>query len=285
MKFSERQGLVKVRSVLQSEGITDAIRNGLWDGIHLHLLSNDVQEWRLVEDVKYGDILRRLWHLYFKKPIDLMPDSYRSAMAEVRQYFFKCVWFEVFDFVEFITEDLQQFDERIGTSFRTFVNNVLERELSAYRLVDSQFTPITSEEEIASIENALNNTSAMVGPHAHLKSALALLANRDKPDYRNSVKESISAVESIAKLLTGQPKATLGEALQKLEAGGLIHPALKKSLSALYGYTSDADGIRHAMLDEPKLGLTDAKFMLVSCTGFINYLVAKAAEGGIAIKT
>ena len=53
---------------------------------------------------------------------------------------------------------------------------------------------------------------------------------------------------------------------------------MKASLSSLYGYTSDADGIRHAMLDEPSLSFTDAKFMLVVCTAFVNYLTGKLAE-------
>lgn len=60
-----------------------------------------------------------------------------------------------------------------------------------------------------------------------------------------------------------------------------MHPALKGSFEKLYGYTSDAEGIRHALLDEPNLDFEDAKFMLVSCSAFVNYLKAKAAKAGI----
>jgi hypothetical protein len=42
-----------------------------------------------------------------------------------------------------------------------------------------------------------------------------------------------------------------------------------------------ADGIRHALLEESTLDLDDAKFMLVSCSGFVNYLAAKAAKAGV----
>jgi hypothetical protein len=55
-----------------------------------------------------------------------------------------------------------------------------------------------------------------------------------------------------------------------------MHPALNRSLSALYGYTSDANGIRHALLDESSLDFVDAKFMLVACAAFVNYLIGKA---------
>jgi hypothetical protein len=158
----------------------------------------------------------------------------------------------------------------------------LERELSAYRFVGNQITQITSETEISAIEEALTESQRLRPVNEHLVTALNFLADRATPDYRNSIKESISAVESLCNLITGG-KDSLGEALNKLEKSVPIHPALKKGFSAIYGYTSDAGGIRHALLDEPSLNFDDAKFMLVSCSGFINYLLAKAATAGITL--
>ena len=112
---------------------------------------------------------------------------------------------------------------------------------------------------------------------------MELLSDRKNPDYRNSIKESISAVESFCKLLTKNEKATLGEALKVLEDKYELHPALKSSFSHLYGYTSDADGIRHCLIDQPNLSFEDAKFMLVSCSAFINYLVTKTSKAGLKI--
>ena len=149
--------------------------------------------------------------------------------------------------------------------------------------MNKQIVEITADEEIQSIEEAMSNTSKLKGVQAHLKTALSLLAIKN-PDFRNSIKESISAVEAISQILTGDEKTTLGAALKTFEEKAILHPALKKSLSSLYGYTSDAEGIRHAMLEEPKLTFNDAKFMLVSCTAFTNYLICKAVEVGIKIK-
>jgi hypothetical protein len=56
---------------------------------------------------------------------------------------------------------------------------------------------------------------------------------------------------------------------------------LKTSFSALYDYTSDADGIRHGMLDEPELSFVDAKYMLIVCSGFINYVTGKLSESEV----
>jgi hypothetical protein len=111
-----------------------------------------------------------------------------------------------------------------------FCNMILEREMSAYRFVDGVVVQLTAEEEIAEIEQVLNAPVPLKPVSTHLRTALDLLSDRTKPDYRNSIKESISAVESICNLITGG-KDTLGDALKKVETTVAIHPALKKASS------------------------------------------------------
>ena len=73
------------------------------------------------------------------------------------------------------------------------------------------------------------------------------------------------------------------DALKKLDDSLNIHSALKSAYSKLYGYTSDKDGIRHSILEEPNLSFSDAKYMLVSCSAFINYLIGKYAENNMEL--
>ena len=71
-------------------------------------------------------------------------------------------------------------------------------------------------------------------------------------------------------------QATLGAALKKLKENGIhIHSAMEKAFSSLYGYTSDENGIRHGGIDFKNAPAEDAKFMLVACSAFINYLIEK----------
>jgi hypothetical protein len=105
---------------------------------------------------------------------------------------------------------------------------------------------------------------------------MRLLSDRKAPDYRNSIKEAISAVEAVCQLVTGSQKMSLGEALKKMEPKLNLHPAMREAFLKLYGYTSDAEGIRHALLDESSLKFEDAKYMVVTCSAFVNYLVAKS---------
>jgi hypothetical protein len=87
----------------------------------------------------------------------------------------------------------------------------------------------------------------------------------------------------LSKIISGLPKATLGPALSAVEKKTELHAVLKEAFQKLYGYTNDAQGIRHALMDEPTLDIEDAKFMLVSCSAFVNYLVVKAQKAGIKL--
>ena len=68
--------------------------------------------------------------------------------------------------------------------------------------------------------------------------------------------------------------------LKKLEDKGIeIHKGLKSAFNKLYGYTSDANGIRHAGdIGGSSSTFEEAKFMLVTCCAFINYLTALNAD-------
>lgn len=221
----------------------------------------------------------KLWVNYFKYPLDEIPLNWGGVKKSLRKYFFSCSWFEVYDFIEFVASNYRF--SSVSESFRTDCNYFLETELSGYRFVGEQIVPITSKEEIVEIEEALQVPKSLEPVSIHLKSALDKFSDKKSPDYRNSIKESVSAVEAMSNLIAGKNKATLGEALKKITDKVELHPALYKSFNSLYGYTSDADGIRHALLEEAKLDSEDAKFMLVACSAFINYLKVKASKAGI----
>ncbi len=160
-----------------------------------------------------------------------------------------------------------------------YMNIVFKKEYVGYRFIDGYISPISDEEEIQAIEGALANPYYSV--REHITKANRLLSDRDKPDYENSIKESISAVEAICEVLTGVQgkEASLGKLLKKLEDNGVvIHSGLKSAFNVLYGYTSNANGIRHAGdIGGPASTFEEAKFMLVACSAFINYLIGVSA--------
>lgn len=85
-------------------------------------------------------------------------------------------------------------------------------------------------------------------------------------------------MESICKQLTNDKSGGLEKAIEKLSQNVTIHQALKQGFLKLYGYTSNEDGIRHAILESSDIGFPEAKYMLVSCSAFVNFLIEKAKE-------
>ena len=188
-------------------------------------------------------------------------------------------WNEVYDLVEAIARISAQLAR--DHEFPAFCDYILRREMSGWRFSGTTLVQITDTEELQAVHDASNLPTPFQAVRVHIARGVVLFSDRKSPDYRNSIKESISAVEAMCKIITGQDDATLGQALNKLQEKGIaLHSALKKSSSSLYGYTSDAEGIRHALLEESTLDFDDAKFMLVSCSAFVNYLAAKASKAG-----
>ena len=97
-------------------------------------------------------------------------------------------------------------------------------------------------------------------------------------NWSGSIRESIHAVESVARLLEPAGK-TLGGALKKLESNGHLHTALKDAFLKLYGYTNGEHGVRHALVFEDKANVdeADALFMLGACASFVSYLLARSS--------
>lgn len=288
-RFSERMGFRPVKSVIQVDSMDADLRTSLWNVLTLYCWNRlvDPQQGLYTRESGASSLAIAIWRDFMKLPLQDIPMWWSHTLEYLRQYYFGLAWDEVYDFVEFVAQSFGQ-----GPWQREFIdacNKVLERELSGYRFVGDEIVPITNEQEIEAIDTAIGTaqTSNLLNPVAlHLKAALSALADRSSPDYRTSVKESISAVEAICQRILGDDKATLGAALARIESQHKLpmHHNLKEAFNQLYKYTSDADGIRHAMKDEPNVDIEDALFMLVSCSAFVNYLIAKAEKAGIDLK-
>ena len=282
MRFSQRIGLRPIKSIIQKDSMDEDLRNGLWNAFQVAVLDVLDGHCDWISGSPYEQLFRKLWSDFFKYPLDTLNDHWKTTRERIRKGYFEVKWYDVYDFIEFIAQNLSGPEKEI---FVGICNSDLEKELSAYRFIGDNIGEITSEAEISAIEAALADSSPFTGINGHLQSALKKFTDRKNPDYRNSIKESISAVEGMARLITGDPKATLGKAIKRLKDNGLVlHPALEDAWSKLYGYTSDAGGIRHAMLKESTIRSSDAKYMLVSCSAFVSYLLELSREAGLKLR-
>lgn len=282
LSFSQRMGLKSIKSLIQTDSMDKDLRTALWNVLHENI-------WTKVQISEYGDLIKKdhisvylikLWKDFYKLPLHNLP-SWSELFDVIQSFYSRSPWNEVYDFIEFTVQNMPI------DSLSDKINEVLKRELSAYRLVDKELLKITADEEVEEIEQATQINSTTHYASTHIKEALKLLADKKNPDYRNSIKESISAVEAICTAITkasGNDMSTLGAALKAIEKEGHIelHPALKGAFDKLYGYTSD-DGIRHFLKNDKEVNFEDAKFMLVACSAFVNYLTEKSGKAGISL--
>lgn len=284
MNFSQRIGVVPATKQLQIDSIDEDLRNGLWNVLKLAILDNLSTSRYGGEESEFDVFCKILWHSLYKLAIDRIPSNSFRAEEQIRDTYFNSQWYQIYDLIDFIACINPEVLDLKYDQFKNSCNNIFEREFSGYRFINNQISPITNNNEIGEIENAIDQAgsfTALQGANIHLKSALGKLSDRNAPDYRNSIKESISAIESVAKAISGNKKDSLAGAIDKIKGKIKIHPALERGFKQLYGYTSDSDGIRHALMDEGTCDFEDAKYMLVSCSAFINYLIVKAQKAGI----
>lgn len=278
--FSERNGYIKPSDVIIRERITPEIENAIcscYDRL------SDSHSGLSLRGGHIESLEKYLW-VYFLNKRESKFYCNNGYYLSAIPFFEDCdnEWYSKLDLVEFIIGYLDSKSSQnsifysIMNRYIDELNSEFKRHNFAYRIIDKKIVEITSENEIISIETALATSSKNV--LLHLNKALELYSLRPVGDFRNSIKEAISAVEAYCREKTNEE--TLGKALNKLEGSGLTIPKmLKVAFEKLYAYTNQPDtGIRHALMDDEGKytpSSEEALFMLVSCSSFLNYLNSK----------
>lgn len=279
--FSERYNYVKINDVIIREKITPEIQNAICS------CYDKLQGFFIDSGIYYGDpyidMEKYLWTYFLnQREGNFNVGSRYHIVATQFIEDVKNPWYRKLDLIEFTIKYLYTIDAKYDRRmfvFHSFVNQLnyeFKRLNFAYRVVNTEIVEITSEEELDAVESSIHDSPSNI--KMHLNKALELYAQRPVGDYRNSIKESISAIEAYCREITGEK--TLGEALNKINNKGLVIPQiLKVAFEKLYAYTNQPDtGIRHALMDESGTytpAAEEALFMLVSCSSFINYLNKK----------
>ncbi len=288
MRFSDRIGVTQPVLSLHLDSISTELRVSLWN------LFVDLYDGR---DEGYWKKIAEHVAKYFRKfPVDDLPYNHWELRDWLKEYFFGLSWYDAYNLLEFIVNNHGvATEDRSGRRYDVYrhpvstemleaaVNRILERERSGYRFIAHVLSPISEQVELEEVQKAATELrgSGLDGARKHIQTALDLFSKRPNPDYRNAIKEAISAIESIAKQVAAHKGDGLTPALRALEEKAGLHGALRSAFEKLYGYTSDESGIRHAILDDPTVGFEEAKYMIVACSAFANYLAAKAEKAGL----
>jgi len=268
--FSQRTGHAAIPPQLKIGEISQELRRFLHYAIlkDLEADTRDGYSEPYLDD-RWSLIARDMWVRVAKQPADSFP-GYTWTRNYIKATIEGGPLPEAFDLVEFIVRHKNFEAEPRDEVAQAFVDA-----RSAYRLYNKAIVVVGTEEQAAAFAKAIADAEgrSATGARKHLIDAGALLR---KGDWAGSVRDSIHAVESVAVLLT-PTENTLGAALKVLDKQGHLHGSLKAAFDKLYGYSSDQEGVRHALVfdGEANVDETDALFMLGACASFVSYLLAR----------
>ena len=284
--FSDRNNIETLNTIIQTSDFDERTRTCLLNEIKLFfkIIQKNYNQHDYKNGNKFTNFINCLLRDVYAQEVNYNIEEYNESWI-VETFLKPTILYDkynkVLDVIEFIANDLtiRYLQEYEKNDIYEHFNKTFKEEYIGYRFVNGEIIPITNEIEIKEIEQAIQHSEYQI-VKKHLDKAIKIFANREKPDYDNVIKESITAVEAMCQIITNNEKSTLGEALKHLKENNVIIPsALKEAFSKLYGYTSDTNGIRHANgIGEKNSTIEEAQFMLITCSAFINYLIAQYSK-------
>ena len=287
LSFSQAQGYEEISGPLRLGELPDDARTGIWNTFFpsmrqvLQRAGRHAPRQIVRLDGKWHDILQAMHTDFHKLPLDEWTAAFETNRSMLREYIETWPFNKVFDLIQFVLRHPKCPPGFIRDMKRTFAECRLAYTIDAGP--PPTILPAVTPEEGDAVVGALRTLrdAGLDGSAAHLRKAAACI---NAGDCAGSVRESIHAVESVARQLDPNAAQALGPALNALEKRGALHPALKDAFSKLYGYTSDEQGVRHALLDrsDAQVGQDEAVFMLGACASFASYLWRKHVAGASA---
>lgn len=271
--FSQRYGYVTVTEVVQTKDLNHRTRMDLWNLV----IYPYVRPWQEWDEPGLTPLGQTLWTEFLGEAIHR-----RSHMSELQELIYAEVlnspFHRVFDLLEHLAEQLfdPEYDpfSQDGEQYIDECNRIFAKHLVQFRFVNISIVPTSSNEEVRSIEQAVNRDGS---PAWHLRKALGFLSDYSRPDYENSAKESISAVEALLWDITG--KKTLGESLNTLKHDSLVPNDIISAWEKIYKWTNVTGGVRHCAKDKlPSVDQAMAMYLLVTSSAFVNFVQARRQD-------
>src|SRR5207237_39159 len=110
------------------------------------------------------------------------------------------------------------------------------------------------------------------GPRGQWERATALVRS-ERPNVFAAAKEAIGAVEGLARIVIGSPKATLGDAINTLRTTKRLHSSTARSLDAFWATANTVPGLRHGTRTTESLTDIEAQYLIDSAEAAIQLLV------------
>lgn len=199
-----------------------------------------------------------------------------NVEREVERLLYNAAWYRVYDFVEavyrYATELWQQL-ERLAKAWQREVNDYFLETGVGWQLVDGRLEIRGPEGFEAATRGAVRaleeNDQSTAGSEIH--EAIQDLSRRPDPDLTGAVQHAMAALECVAREVTGDSKATLGEIIKKFPDA--IPKPLDSAIAKAWGFASEQG--RH--IREGRAPERDEAELIVGMAATLcTYLVRKA---------
>ncbi len=278
--FSERMGL-KAKKIMQIDTMDQELRTALHNAIRTFEELNGCHSNYSVDFVHLKPIYALMWTDFFNRDKDqILYLGENRIIQEVKKLWMKLPWNKSYDYCEcyyelfpLMTKPNQAEDIRI---LEHSYNYELEKHNSAYRFCAGKFIPITNDIELESVADAAETGYENVD--THMINAIEAFSEKVNTNYEIVIHHAITAAEAAAGVASKSEGKSLNNYLNILKDNGDINSVMAEAFSKLYGYTCHKDtGIRHALCLDAKHPpkFEEAKYMLVTCSAFVNFMKQK----------
>jgi len=285
LTFSEAQAYEPLPQQIQLGQVSEEFRNYIWSILYEYIRIH-CENYRSAKNDSWYSICKYFHVFFVNDPVDTFPDkgnwyydgAWKPYILRYKPLFLQELSFnKLFDAIQVVMRHPECPHEFVATVSGIFkicrLSYMIDREIKT-------IIPAVTKQEGQALLGAMRElrSAGLGGAAEHLRKAVDAI---NGGHWGDSVRESIHAVESVARLLDPDASRTLRPALDSLEQRGGLHPALRGAFNNLYGYTSNEQGIRHALLDntQAKVGQDEAMFMLGACASFASYLWRKHQAG------
>lgn len=279
MRFSARLAANSKR-LLVLEDAPRPLRVGYIKGV----LGKFVGETNYIRQRREQPLDTRETHLAFialiREEADPWDFDNESTWGALSHHLKDCNWSEFYDFVELVGSLLLEKDDEIPfdetcdfKNYQSQVNALLAEDGIGWTLNEKselvRAHPKVLADGLAAAQQKLGSKFEQARAH-YLKAAHYL--HRHPIDEANSIKEIVSAVESVARTL--EPKAaTLGDAIKRLKRNPKFSASLLDPLEKLYAYSNGTAAVRHGHSTGAGPSVADAELALLIGVGYIRHLI------------
>ncbi|MDP1709132.1 MAG: hypothetical protein Q8L89_08745 [Gammaproteobacteria bacterium] len=279
MKFSTRYTASKEKQEQIIEDAPRSMRIGYIKGILGKFVSESSRYSSASTPLDAYDV-----HLAFTALIrdeaDPWDYSHESAWEGLTTHLKDCKWYEFYDFVEMLGKQLLEKDDLTPFSESDYfkqhqhaLNALFQEDSIGWSLNENselyRSTPKALADRSKRAEELLTDRFATA--RIHFQKATSYLY-RHPVDEANSIKEIVSAIESVARVL--HPNcSTLGDAIKVMRNDQRYSRHLIEAIEKLYVFSNATPLVRHGHSEGERPKLSEAELSLHVGIAFIRYLI------------